>query len=1186
MKSFLNSSIVILSTILIVGSCYTQAQGSDAGDRLLLDQYVNGEFIIRGNTDKQELLERVRKRGRIPVIVRLNVSFRPEGLLHTAAKERQRQNILSSREALLYDMVAMNITSVKSYAFVPLVAMQVDENALMHLMESPHIVEIVEDEAVPPALMDSVPLIGADNAWSIGYNGDGYAIVILDTGVDLDHPFFSGKIVAGACFSSNVQGRSETLCPDGSQKQIGIAAGDDCDLSISGCGHGTHVAGIAAGSGISPLGEISGVARDADIIAVQVFSKFMKSDDCGVSPVPCVRTYTSDQISALEWAYDLRNTYTIASVNMSLGGGSSTTPCDYDIRKPFIDNLRSVNIATVVSSGNNGHIHALSYPACISTAISVGSTTKADQVSSFTNSAAFLDLLAPGSSIYSAVPGGFGTKSGTSMAAPHVAGAWAVIREFDPGLNVAGVLQKLIDTGVSVLDPRNNIIKPRIQVDRAVGFDPAIAVDIDTFDEVVQAGGSKTRTLTVSNNGGSDLIFNMLSQPPAEPADIQTGDIVSNFDEQVDNAPAVLNIRQERDFTDLVSMRSRDVGESTIYLPDTPHSEDIIWVHYDGNSVSALGLTNGGTFTVAARFTTDEFGNYYSIREINRVNLYIGHLPSQIILKIWEGGSVNAAGTLIYEQDISGGIAASSWNEILLDEPVPILAGNEYRVGYTVTHAAEKFPAGFDQGPMVPGKGGWISFSDGSGYWDQLIDIGFNRNWNIRVGLSLMESVDWITFAPVVGVAGPDSDSQVEVTFDAADLKAGVYHAAIIIKSNDPVTPIVIIPVKLTVTDTDESTVGVTYAVGWNIVGLPLKVGNTHYKSLFPASIDGTLYEFEGTYQSKTEMEKGTGYWLRFSEGGTVDIVGMSVDDLTIDLTTGWNMISGLSSTVPLAEVDDPDGIIIQGTLYGFVGMYNPSTEIQPGKGYWIRANANGTIGLSSGAGVPTSLAKATAGNGTQLKSALEVFDRIEIQGAAGMERAMYFGNILPEEVQRENFSLPPVPPGGAFDARFTDGYYLNESNEGTILLQGESYPLSLTVYSSSMDETIEYIVTEKDGVEHRVITGESIELTDPDVRMVLVQRVGGEAEKLLPKEFSLSQNYPNPFNPSTTIEYALPKDSYVTLEVYNMLGQRVEVLVNEEQQAGYHRVVFDATKLPSGVYVYRIKAQDFVDVKKLVFLK
>ncbi|MEK9135940.1 MAG: T9SS type A sorting domain-containing protein [Bacteroidota bacterium] len=89
-----------------------------------------------------------------------------------------------------------------------------------------------------------------------------------------------------------------------------------------------------------------------------------------------------------------------------------------------------------------------------------------------------------------------------------------------------------------------------------------------------------------------------------------------------------------------------------------------------------------------------------------------------------------------------------------------------------------------------------------------------------------------------------------------------------------------------------------------------------------------------------------------------------------------------------------------------------------------------------------------------------------------------------------------------------------------------------------------------------------------------------------LPTEFSLSQNYPNPFNPSTTIRYGLPRTSFVTLTVYNALGQQVAQLVNEQQQTGYHDVVFRGDHLASGVYFYRLQADDFVASKKLLFLK
>ncbi len=89
-----------------------------------------------------------------------------------------------------------------------------------------------------------------------------------------------------------------------------------------------------------------------------------------------------------------------------------------------------------------------------------------------------------------------------------------------------------------------------------------------------------------------------------------------------------------------------------------------------------------------------------------------------------------------------------------------------------------------------------------------------------------------------------------------------------------------------------------------------------------------------------------------------------------------------------------------------------------------------------------------------------------------------------------------------------------------------------------------------------------------------------------IPDQFILMQNYPNPFNPSTTIRYSIPERTHVMLQVYNMLGQEVARLVDEELDAGYHQLQFDASQLPSGMYIYRLQAGSFVDSKKLIFLK
>jgi hypothetical protein len=120
------------------------------------------------------------------------------------------------------------------------------------------------------------------------------------------------------------------------------------------------------------------------------------------------------------------------------------------------------------------------------------------------------------------------------------------------------------------------------------------------------------------------------------------------------------------------------------------------------------------------------------------------------------------------------------------------------------------------------------------------------------------------------------------------------------------------------------------------------------------------------------------------------------------------------------------------------------------------------------------------------------------------------------------------------------------------------------------------------------------IKFTSParSVQMIMIEggnnhvSVNDEANSEMPQSYNLSQNYPNPFNPSTTISYAIPTRSHVTITVFNTLGERVAELVNGQEDAGAYNVTFDAKGLASGVYLYRMQAGRFVETKKLVVVK
>lgn len=420
--------------------------------------------ISLGNQSGAAALLAKAAKGKVRVIVGLGMQLADESSLSAAGVAAQKAQLSSAQSSLLSRIQGGTRPDAVKFETIPFVSIWVTRDELARLLNDGAVTSIQEDVPAEPYLTQSVPLINGDDVWATGKQGAGEVVAILDTGVRKTHVMFpSGKVVSEACYSTNSAGTT-SFCPSGASAITGSGTGLNCPTGIPGCDHGTHVAGIVAGN--HP--DLKGVAPAAQLIPIQVFSRFNNDGDCGgAGTAPCIKSFTSDQIKGLERVYALRSTYDIAAVNMSLGGGSFSSTCDSNsaAQTAIINNLRNAGIATVIASGNDSFNGTVGAPSCISSAISVGSSTKTDGISSFSNHAPIVKLLAPGSDIRSAgatsdVATTF--KSGTSMATPHVAGAWALMADVKEGAGVSEILSALNCTGVQLA--RGGLFRPRINL--------------------------------------------------------------------------------------------------------------------------------------------------------------------------------------------------------------------------------------------------------------------------------------------------------------------------------------------------------------------------------------------------------------------------------------------------------------------------------------------------------------------------------------------------------------------------------------------------------------------------------------------------------------------------------------------------------------------------------------------------
>lgn len=255
-------------------------------------------------------------------------------------------------------------------------------------------------------LQDSTEIINATLTWAtqvggVNLTGLGQTICIIDTGANYSHPDLTSKNLT----SCNIDCVNSDHCFENCS---------ETDLN----GHGTHVAGIAVASG-----EINGVAKGANFIALKVFP--------GSSSTGATESSISQ---AIDWCVNNASLFNISVISMSLGTSSLYSDyCDSSYIGTLTDSINeaaSRNISVVASSGNDGELTSVSSPACIWNVTAVGNTKKDDTINSLSNRWSLSMLLAPGTNINSTWTSGYMLDTGTSMAAPHVSGTIAIIKQF------------------------------------------------------------------------------------------------------------------------------------------------------------------------------------------------------------------------------------------------------------------------------------------------------------------------------------------------------------------------------------------------------------------------------------------------------------------------------------------------------------------------------------------------------------------------------------------------------------------------------------------------------------------------------------------------------------------------------------------------------------------------------------
>ena len=278
-----------------------------------------------------------------------------------------------------------------------------------------------------------------------------------------------------------------------------------------------------------------------------------------------------------------------------------------------------------------------------------------------------------------------------------------------------------------------------------------------------------------------------------------------------------------------------------------------------------------------------------------------------------------------------------------------------------------------------------------------------------------------------------------------------------------------------------------------------------------------------------------------YASGGDAKYIPTST--FAMDLDVSWNMVS-----VPLIVTDYSKDALFPtavSSAFGYSGSYQIYDTLIPNKGYWLKFDSAQSVNISGYDIMSGSVAVELGWNMIGSISVPIPASSIT-SNPPGIVTSEFFG------YNGSYYGADTLLPG--------KGFWVRVSTPGVLNLSAALLPEVLV----------------KNAI--RIVHTNEMPPPPPDGSTAM--------ERTIPKEYGLAQAYPNPFNPTTIINYQLPTDNWVTIKVYNVLGEEVTTLVDERQDAGYKSVKWNASSIPSGMYFYRMTVGSFVDVKKMLLLK